>query len=114
MSDTSTEHARAARPTRTRTHVVRFTDAEHADAVACATALGISLSRLCRSRAEALPPSQADLELASEIQRIGVNLNQIAHQINAGNAPGLEVILPVLEALNGELSELRGQLRKRP
>ncbi len=114
MSANSTKQVRAARPTRTHTHVVRFTDAEHADAVACAAALGISLSRLCRSRAEALPPPRADLELASEIQRIGVNVNQIAHQINAGNAPGLEVILPVLEALHGELSELRGQLRARP
>jgi hypothetical protein len=113
MSDNSIEQTRVARPTRTRTHVVRFTDAEHADAVACAAALGISLSRLCRSRAEALPPSRADLELASELRQIGINVNQIAHQINAGNAPGLEVILPVLEALHGGLSELRGQLRSR-
>ncbi len=106
MSDTST-----ARHTRLVT--VRMTPDEHADALSVAAALGVSVSRLMRSRAEALPPPRADLALASEIQKIGVNVNQIAHQINAGNAPGLEVILPVLEILHGELSELRSQLRRR-
>ena len=98
---------------RTRILTVRFSDDEYVDAKACASALGVSLSRLCRARAEATPPPQADLALATEITRSGVNVNQIAHQINAGNAPRLEAILPVLEALHGELSELRGQLRRR-
>ena len=91
-----------------------MTPDEHADALAVAGALGVSLSRLMRSRAEALPPPRVDLALAAEIQKIGVNVNQIAHQINAGNAPRLEVILPVLEILHGELSQLRSQLRRRP
>lgn len=98
---------------RTRTFLVRMTDDEHADAKACAQALGVSLSRLMRSRAEALPPSRVDLALASEITRIGSNMNQIARQLNAGNAPGLSEVIPVLDELHAALSELRGQLRSR-
>ena len=96
-----------------RTLSIRLTPAEHADAVVVAEALGISVARLMRSRAEALPPNRADKELATELVRIGVNINQIAHAINAGTQPQLAELVPVLDGLNASIEELRSQLRRR-
>lgn len=98
-------------PRRTRIVPVRMTDAEHADAGACARALGISLSRLMRSRAEALPPARADLRTAAELARVGSNLNQLVHQIHLGFAPEVAELEPVLTELHVQVADLRRRLR---
>lgn len=90
---------------------LRMTAEEHATAKAVATRLGIPVSRLLRSRAEALPPSKTDLAVAAEFTRIGSNINQIAHVLNGGDHPELDSIMPILEQLHGELAELRHTLR---
>ena len=98
---------------RTRTVPVRMTDAEYADALACAQALGISLSKLMRSRGTALPASRVDLSLASELHRIGVNVNQITHALNAGLSPELSSVLATTTELMSALTKLREQLMVR-
>ena len=77
----------APKPHRHRIVAVRMSDAEHADASACAAALGISLARLLRSRAAAIPPSRTDLTTARELTRIGNNLNQLVRQVHGGFRP---------------------------
>lgn len=98
-------------PTRTRTVIVRMTVQEHADARTCARSLGVTMSRLMRSRSEVLPPPRADLELAAQFTRIGNNINQIAHAINAGGQPELAQVISALAQLQESLARLRGQLR---
>lgn len=93
----------ASKPRRHRIVAVRMSDAEHADACACAAALGISLARLMRSRAAAIPPSRTDLATARELTRIGNNLNQLVRQVHGGFRPHLE---PVLLELREQIAEL--------
>lgn len=100
-------------PRRTRIVPVRMTDAEHAEAAACARTLGISLSRLMRSRAEALPPLRAstDLAAAAALGRIGSNLNQLVHLLHLQNdVPSSELIVVLFE-LRELVTDLRGRLR---
>jgi hypothetical protein len=96
-----------------KTVCVRLTADEHADALAVAAGLGISVSRLMRSRAEALPAPMADRKLALEFGKIGSNLNQIAHKINTGTQPDLATVAPVLEALRASLEEFAALLWER-
>lgn len=101
-------------PTRSRTVLVRMTPQEHDDVRSFALSLGISVSRLLRSRPEALPPPRADLELAADFARIGNNLNQMTRAINCGTHPELALILADLAALQEYLARFRGLLRRRP
>jgi hypothetical protein len=98
---------------RTRIVPVRMSDLERAIAQSCADALGISVSRLLRSRAEALPPLRAatDLQAAAELGRIGSNLNQLVHLIHAGFAPQVAELSPLLIELRERVTDLRGRLR---
>ncbi len=100
-------------PARTRTILVRMTPQEHADVRSFALSLGISMSRLLRSRPEALPPPRADLALAADFARIGNNLNQMTRAVNSGTHPELVLILAELAALQEVLSQFRGLLRRR-
>lgn len=93
--------------------VVRMTGAEHADAIAVSARLGISVSRLMRSRAEALPPSRLERDAAIAFDRIGVNLNQIAHRVNSGTHPELADIMPILDELRARLIDVSFDLRSR-
>ena len=67
---------------------IRFTEAELADLRLQADRAGLSVTELVRSRAMTgkVTPRRglADAQLLSELNRIGVNLNQIAHQLNRG------------------------------
>lgn len=103
----------SVRPRRTRIVPVRMTDAEHAEAAACACTLGISLSRLMRSRAEALPPLRAstDLAAAAALGRIGANLNQLVHLLHMQFNVQPSTLMVVLVELREEVTELRGRLR---
>ena len=92
---------------------VRLTPKEHADALAIAATLGISVSRLMRSRAESIPATRVERDLASNFDKIGINLNQIAHRINSGTNPELSEVLPVLEELRSKLIDTASDLRRR-
>lgn len=102
-------------PTRTHIVPVRMSDEEHAIASACASALGISLSRLMRSRAEALPPyppAKIDLDAARELTRIGNNLNQMARTLHSGFGTRASELEAILLELREEVAALRGELRE--
>lgn len=72
--------------------VVRVTAAERADVERKASASGVSLTEFCRravfgTKARPVMP-KADAEAIAALNRVGVNLNQIARHMNAGrNAP---------------------------
>ncbi len=99
---------------RTRVVPVRMNQAEYEDASACAEAMGISLSRLMRSRAEALPPLRAavDLRVAGELARIGSNINQVARAVHSGAAPRVDRLEPLLKELHELLLQVSTELRK--
>jgi len=67
---------------------IRLTEAEFADLHLQADRAGLSVTELVRQRATAgkVTPKRglADAQLLSEINRIGVNLNQIARTLNRG------------------------------
>jgi hypothetical protein len=67
---------------------VRLTEAELAIVVELAAAAGLSVSEFARQRIFAgrtTPrPALADAQLLSDLNRCGVNLNQIARALNAG------------------------------
>jgi hypothetical protein len=77
-------------PDEARTEVARFrvTSAELHHLHQQAQAAGLSLSDLVRQRAlkgrVRVPRNRASGELLTELNRIGVNLNQIAHMLNRG------------------------------
>lgn len=100
-------------PLRTRSFLVRMTPDEHADALACAKATGVSLSRLMRSRAETLPPPRADLVVASELTRIGSNLNQMVRADHSGFGVRADELEALLLDVRDQVASLRGQLRRR-
>lgn len=67
---------------------IRLTEAELADLHLQAEQAGLSLTELVRQRAtsgKATPKrGLADAQLLSELNRVGVNLNQIARALNRG------------------------------
>ena len=67
---------------------VRLTEAELAIVVELAASAGLSVSEFARQRIFAgrtTPrPALADAPLLSDLNRCGVNLNQIARQLNSG------------------------------
>lgn len=99
---------------RTRIVPVRMNPSEYADACACAEALGISLSRLMRSRAEALPPMRAviDLQTAAELGKVGSNINQLTRAMNSGFAPQIGDLEPLLLELRELLLNVSIGLRQ--
>lgn len=66
---------------------LRLTQAERVQLQANAAAAGLTVSEFCRRRVLGLPVvpvvSPADASLLSEINRIGVNVNQLAYAFNA-------------------------------
>lgn len=67
---------------------LRATPAEVSHAEDRAARAGLSLPEFCRraitGKRVSVPASQADDALLLELNRIGVNLNQIAHGVNSG------------------------------
>ncbi len=85
------------RQKRSETFRVRLTDAEHEGLLALSTRTGILRSRLARKALRELitgdvhlleHEQHAVLELARQMRLIGINLNQVARQLNQGNDPG--------------------------
>jgi Bacterial mobilisation protein (MobC) len=66
---------------------LRLTPAEKLHLDANAAAAGLTVSEFCRRRVLGLTvvpsPARADAALISEINRIGVNVNQLAYAFNA-------------------------------
>ena len=88
---------------------IRLTIAEHAHVSAQARAAGMSLAEFVRRRTlgEPVQPraSMADAKLLTELNAIGVNLNQIARNLNAERHSRHTSDLPALQArLNRVLS----------
>lgn len=82
---------------RSETFRVRLTDAEHEGLQALSTRTGILRSRLARKALRELITGNVDLlereqhavlELARQMRLIGINLNQVARQLNQGKDPG--------------------------
>jgi hypothetical protein len=67
---------------------IRLTEAELADLHLQAERAGLSVTELVRQRATSgkVTPKRGlvDAQLLSELNRVGVNLNQIARQVNRG------------------------------
>lgn len=85
---------------------IRFTEAELADLRLQADRAGLSVTELVRQRAmkgkAVTKPGLADAQLLSELNRIGVNLNQIARQVNraSGRDPHqLDYVLGLLVSI---------------
>jgi hypothetical protein len=88
-----------AKPKRQRQRVfpIRLTDAEHAALVSRAERAGLSVAGLIRLQCLDQPPPRAarrpSVELAAvarllaQVGKVGGNVNQIAHALNAGGAP---------------------------
>lgn len=103
-----------ARPTkqphekRTERFNLRFTVAELAFVQDQAEAAGIEPTEYLRLRALGYQvpraPRRADVSLITELNRIGVNLNQIARSLNTGRQLRIDADLA--------LAELRGLLEK--
>ena len=81
---------------------VRFNDAEHTELVRRADAVGITVPAYLRMQAvDATPPrasrkpsvnTQQVAQLLAQIGKIGSNVNQIAHQMNAGGRVSLQSV----------------------
>jgi hypothetical protein len=67
---------------------VRLTEAELMDLAEQASASGLTLSDFVRQRLTTgrvvVPAIRRDAQLLAELNRVGVNLNQIAHRLNRG------------------------------
>ena len=94
----------------------RLTTAERAEMERNAAALGISPPEFMRRRTlgyrlpEAAAVQQARASLGAAFNRLGVNLNQIAHKLNSGGQPSaLENELQALiDRINAEMDKLYG------
>lgn len=100
------------RPKRSEALHLRLTREEHAGLRTLSARTGIRRSRLARKALRELITGGADLlerdqqavlELARQMRLIGINLNQIAHRVNLGEALGRDLALV--------LNQLRAALR---
>ena len=91
---------------------VRLTDIERAQTEAAAAALGLPLSEFFRRRALGyrMPRSgieqQKMAELTTALLRIGVNLNQIAHHVNAGRSTPVVELSDLIARINATMDAL--------
>jgi hypothetical protein len=87
---------------RTETYGLRLSPKEKAELEDRAERAGLSLAEYLRRRALGKPvKTQVDKEATHELNRIGVNLNQIAHVANAGD----------LEHIQGQAAEAIEEVR---
>ncbi|WP_267426729.1 hypothetical protein [Methylobacterium sp. GC_Met_2] len=88
---------------------VRLTTAERAELDRTAHALGLTTAEFLRRRSLGyrLPPAhgeqQATAALATALLRIGVNLNQHTHHVNAGRAPHAAKLADLINRINAML-----------
>lgn len=93
-----------------RLPAIRLTDAERTDLELKAQAAGVDLSEWVRGQLTSAPvkrpPSPTDASLITELNRIGVNLNQIARALNRGRADDPHQLGYILSRLNGVLETM--------
>lgn len=93
---------------RTERFNLRFTQAEKSFVETQATKAGIGTHEYLRRRSLGhritLPPAKTDASLLMELNRIGVNLNQLTKQSNAGK------VLP--HSIHSTIEELQSVLEK--
>ena len=101
------------RQKRSETFRLRLTDAEHEALQALSERTGIRRSRLARKALRELVTGGVDLlereqyavlELARQMRLIGINLNQVARQLNRGEDPG-RALAETVEQLAAAYSE---------
>ncbi len=93
-----------------RVHL-RVTEKEKAEFTAKAAAAGVALSEYLRKAALQIGMvHRYDQAAVHQFRKIGVNLNQIAHYLNSGNAPEGEALV----ALRRCLVKLEKELDTRP
>ncbi len=93
-----------------RVHL-RVTEKEKAEFTAKAVAAGVALSEYLRKAALQIGVvHRYDQAAVHQFRKIGVNLNQIAHHLNTGNAPEGEALV----ALRRCLVKLEKELDTRP
>jgi hypothetical protein len=101
------------RQKRSETFRLRLTDAEHGALISLSQRTGICRSRLARKALRELVTGNVDLlnreqqavlELARQMRLIGINLNQIARQLNSGEAASRS-LAETIENLREALSE---------
>jgi uncharacterized protein (DUF1778 family) len=95
---------------------VRLTTAERAELERAAAVRGLSPAEFVRRRSLGyhLPPTtaaqQATASLGSAFNRLGVNMNQIAHRLNAGAEPSAveAALLTLIARVNAEMDLIYG------
>jgi Bacterial mobilisation protein (MobC) len=91
---------------------MRLTEAELQSLLLCAAKSGQTLTEYGRCRlltgkaakAKAAPRPFLDPDVWTQIRRIGVNLNQIAHRLNADRHPAPPTLEPLLKDIRQLLS----------
>ena len=92
--------------------IVRLTPIEHAQAQLAADQAGIGISEFARRRLMGvrLPASPTEEKLNADavaaLNRIGINLNQIAKRINSGGGVNVGKIMDALERIDAEMDRL--------
>ena len=92
--------------------IVRLTPIEHAQAQLAAARYGIGVAELVRRRLRGirLPASPTEEKLNADavaaLNRIGINLNQIAKRINSGGGVNAGKIMDALDRIDAEMDRL--------
>lgn len=96
---------------RSHTHGLRLSPNEKEELEERAERAGLSLSAYIRRRALGKPvKTQVDKQATHELNRIGVNLNQIAHVANAGDLEHIEAeAAETIEEVRALIEELGQQ-----
>lgn len=92
--------------------LVRLTPIEHAQMQAVAAQHGVRMSELARRRALGVrlpaPVQEAKLQAdaVAALNRIGVNLNQIAKRMNSGKPMNMEKLIATLDRIHDAMDRL--------
>lgn len=92
--------------------IVRLTPIEHAQAQLAAARHGISVAELVRRRLMGirLPASPTEAKINADavaaLNRIGINLNQIARRLNSGKPINIDRIIATLDRIHDEMDRL--------
>ena len=99
---------------KSRVHL-RVTEKEKAEFTAKAAAAGVALSEYLRKAALQIGVvHRYDQAAVHQFRKIGVNLNQIAHYLNAGNAPEGDALVALRRCLVKLEKELDTRSGSRP
>ena len=89
---------------------IRLTEAELAHLQMQARQVDLSVTEIARQRilTGKVTPRRglADAQLLSELNRIGVNLNQIAHALHCGRSPGASLLTHALSRLERVFNDI--------